>query len=227
MATQLDLQEQEQLDALKAFWNKHGNLITWTAGAGAGRLRGLERLAVVPARPGGEGRCDVRRTRPRRAGRRRRASRPRLRRPEGRAIPAHRLRAAGRPAGRQGAVRQGPGRRRQGLAGLGGRAMPSKTKCAPSRACAWPRCRPKRSSTTRRCKTLAAAHDTGLRGPGGRTAAATSCWPRARRTRRAAAYQAAYQAMGERVDYRRLIEAKLTALGAAPAASAASAQPPR
>jgi predicted negative regulator of RcsB-dependent stress response len=29
MATQLDLQEQEQLDALKAFWNKHGNAITW------------------------------------------------------------------------------------------------------------------------------------------------------------------------------------------------------
>jgi predicted negative regulator of RcsB-dependent stress response len=29
MATQLDLQEQEQLDALKAFWNKHGNLVTW------------------------------------------------------------------------------------------------------------------------------------------------------------------------------------------------------
>jgi predicted negative regulator of RcsB-dependent stress response len=29
MATQLDLQEQEQLDALKAFWNKQGSLITW------------------------------------------------------------------------------------------------------------------------------------------------------------------------------------------------------
>ena len=29
MATQLDLQEQEQLDALKAFWNKYGNLLTW------------------------------------------------------------------------------------------------------------------------------------------------------------------------------------------------------
>lgn len=29
MATSLDLQEQEQLDALKAFWNQHGNLITW------------------------------------------------------------------------------------------------------------------------------------------------------------------------------------------------------
>jgi predicted negative regulator of RcsB-dependent stress response len=29
MATQLDLQEQEQLDALKAFWNKQGTAITW------------------------------------------------------------------------------------------------------------------------------------------------------------------------------------------------------
>jgi predicted negative regulator of RcsB-dependent stress response len=30
MATQLDLQEQEQVDALKAFWSQYGNLITWT-----------------------------------------------------------------------------------------------------------------------------------------------------------------------------------------------------
>lgn len=30
MATQLDLQEQEQLDALKSFWKQYGNLITWT-----------------------------------------------------------------------------------------------------------------------------------------------------------------------------------------------------
>ncbi len=30
MATNLDLQEQEQLDALKAFWKRYGNLITWT-----------------------------------------------------------------------------------------------------------------------------------------------------------------------------------------------------
>ncbi len=29
MASPLDLQEQEQLDALKAFWNSYGNLITW------------------------------------------------------------------------------------------------------------------------------------------------------------------------------------------------------
>jgi predicted negative regulator of RcsB-dependent stress response len=29
MATSLDLQEQEQLDTLKAFWKQYGNLITW------------------------------------------------------------------------------------------------------------------------------------------------------------------------------------------------------
>ena len=29
MASQLDLQEQEQLDQLKAFWNRWGNLLTW------------------------------------------------------------------------------------------------------------------------------------------------------------------------------------------------------
>ena len=29
MAQQLDLQEQEQIDALKAFWGQYGNLITW------------------------------------------------------------------------------------------------------------------------------------------------------------------------------------------------------
>lgn len=38
-----------------------------------------------------------------------------------------------------------------------------------------------------------------------------------------AAYAAAYQAMDERVDYRRLIDAKLTALGAAPALAASGA----
>lgn len=29
MASPLDLQEQEQIDALKAFWNRYGNLVTW------------------------------------------------------------------------------------------------------------------------------------------------------------------------------------------------------
>jgi predicted negative regulator of RcsB-dependent stress response len=58
MATQLDLQEQEQIDALKAFWNKYGNLITGVlllvAGAYAGwqfwqywqREQGLKAAAI-------------------------------------------------------------------------------------------------------------------------------------------------------------------------------------
>ena len=41
-----------------------------------------------------------------------------------------------------------------------------------------------------------------------------------------AEYQRAYQAFGDGVEYRRLVEAKLTALGAAPAASAASGAAP-
>ena len=51
------------------------------------------------------------------------------------------------------------------------------------------------------------------------TAAATCCWPRAsgRSTQR---YQAAWKAMDEKVEYRRLVDAKLTALGAAPTSAA-------
>ena len=30
MAKPLDLEEQEQLDEIKHFWKKYGNLITWT-----------------------------------------------------------------------------------------------------------------------------------------------------------------------------------------------------
>jgi len=36
MATNLDLQEQEQLDAVKAFWKRYGNLITWLLVAAMG-----------------------------------------------------------------------------------------------------------------------------------------------------------------------------------------------
>ncbi|MCI1192002.1 tetratricopeptide repeat protein [Calidifontimicrobium sp. SYSU G02091] len=40
MATPLDLQEQEQLDALKAFWKRYGNLITWTLMVALGSYAG-------------------------------------------------------------------------------------------------------------------------------------------------------------------------------------------
>lgn len=38
MANQLDLEEQEQLDELKHFWNRYGNLITWVLIAVLGSL---------------------------------------------------------------------------------------------------------------------------------------------------------------------------------------------
>ena len=42
MAQQLDLQEQEQIDALKAFWNQYGNLITWVLTIGLALFAGYE-----------------------------------------------------------------------------------------------------------------------------------------------------------------------------------------
>lgn len=41
MATPLDLQEQEQLDALNAFWKQYGNLITWVLIAALAAYAGL------------------------------------------------------------------------------------------------------------------------------------------------------------------------------------------
>jgi predicted negative regulator of RcsB-dependent stress response len=41
MATQLDLQEQEQLDELKAFWKQYGNLITWVLVIALGAYAGF------------------------------------------------------------------------------------------------------------------------------------------------------------------------------------------
>ena len=41
MATPLDLQEQEQLDALKAYWKQYGNLITWALIAALAVYAGL------------------------------------------------------------------------------------------------------------------------------------------------------------------------------------------
>jgi predicted negative regulator of RcsB-dependent stress response len=41
MATHLDLEEQEQLDQLKHFWKQYGNLITWVLIAALGAFGGL------------------------------------------------------------------------------------------------------------------------------------------------------------------------------------------
>ena len=107
MATHLDLEEQEQLDQLKAFWNavrqpdhlgadrrRSAAFAAWNGWNWWQRDQAVKAGAMYDE-------LDTRR-----AGRRRRARRPRLRRPEG-ALSAHRLRAAGRPAGGQAAGDKG------------------------------------------------------------------------------------------------------------------------
>ena len=52
MAQQLDLQEQEQVDALKAFWARYGNLIMWAVTLLLARVRRLQLLDEAAARQG-------------------------------------------------------------------------------------------------------------------------------------------------------------------------------
>ena len=52
----LDLEEQEQLAELKAWWKQHGNLIVAAIVGRGARLRRLAGLALVPGEPGGAGR---------------------------------------------------------------------------------------------------------------------------------------------------------------------------
>ena len=137
-----------------------------------------------------------------------------------RALPAHRLHAAGRPARGQGAGRQGPGR---------GGAAPRSTWVAENAgeteyrthrppAAGRPAARRRRSTTRRSSSSTAASgkeFEALVADRRGDVLLAQGKTDEAK-----AAYQQAWKAMDEKVDYRRLVEAKLTALGAAPAAEA-------
>ena len=70
MATHLDLQEQEQVDALKAFWKQYGNLITWALVAALLVYAGITGWQWWQREQAAQGRRDVRRVRARAAGRR-------------------------------------------------------------------------------------------------------------------------------------------------------------
>jgi len=220
MATQLDLQEQEQLDALKAFWNKQGNLITWTL------------VLVLAAFAGWNGWQWYQRDLAQKAG----AMFDEL----DRAAAAGDVDRAGRVFAdlrerypRTAFAQQGGllAARVQFEKGQGDAARASLSWVADNavedemRTVARLRLAALQAEAGQHddaLKTLAAAPAPGFealvddrRGDilraQGKTAEAR------------AAYEAAYKAMGERVDYRRLIEAKLTALGAAPAAAASAA----
>jgi len=220
MATQLDLQEQEQLDALKAFWNKQGNLITWVlvlvlaafagwngwqwyqrdqAQKAAAMFDELDRAAAAgDAERAGRVFADLRERYPRTAF----------------------AQQGGLLAARVQFEKGQGDAARATLNWVADNAIEDEMRTVARLRLAALQAEAKQHDDA--LKTLAAAPAPGFealvddrRGDillaQGKTAEAR------------AAYQAAYKAMGERADYRRLIEAKLTALGAAPVASAAAA----
>ncbi len=219
MATQLDLQEQEQLDALKAFWNKQGNLITWALVLALGafaawngwnywqREQGLKAGAMFEDLDRAVAAGDVEKTT--------------------RVFADMKERYAGTAFAQQGGLAAAK------LQAAKGQADAAKASLAwvaekgteeEVRTIARLRLAALQADTQQldeALKTLDAAKAEGFealvadrRGDilmlqGKKDAART-------------AYQAAYKTMGEKVDYRRLIEAKLTAMGAAPDAAATS-----
>ena len=218
MATQLDLQEQEQLDALKAFWNKYGNLITWllvlVLGAFAawngwnywqreqglkagGMFEELERSALAgDADKTGRVFADLK------------ANFPRTAFAEQGGLLAAKVQFE---KGQVDAAKAS-------LNWVADNAGEEEIKTAARLRLAAVLTEGKLYDDA--LKALAAATAPGfdalVADRRGDVLAIQGKKDEAR-----AAYQAAYKAMGEKIDYRRLIEAKLTALGAAPGAPAA------
>jgi len=220
MATQLDLQEQEQLDALKAFWNKQGNLITWTlvlvlgAFAAWNGWQWYQRDQAVKA-----GAMFDELDRAARAGDPDRA---------GRVFTDLKERYPRTAFAQQGGLLAAKAQFDKGqadaakasLAWVAENAVEEEMRTVARLRLAALQAEAKQYDEA--LKTLAAAQAPGFDGlVQDRRGDILLAQGKADEAR--AAYQAAYKAMGERVDYRRLIEAKLTALGAAPAGSAADA----
>lgn len=222
MATQLDLQEQEQLDALKAFWNKYGNLITWTlvlaltAFAGWNGWNWWQRDQAVKA-----GAMFDELDRAAQAGDGERA---------GRVFEDLKARYPRTAFAQQGAL-------------IAARVQFDKAQLDGARAAlAWaadngPEVELRTVARLRLAalQSEAGQHDEALATLSGATAPGFEALvadrrgdvllAKGQREEARAAYQAAWNGMSETLDYRRLIEAKLTALGAAPLPPAGAASP--
>lgn len=219
MATQLDLQEQEQLDALKAFWNKYGNLVTWllvlVLGAFAawngwnywqreqgvkagGMFEELERSVLAgDADKTGRVFADLKTNFPRTVF----------------------TEQAGLLAAKLQFEKGQVDAAKASLTWVADNAAQEEIKTAARLRLAAVLTEGKLYDEA--LKTLAAATAPGFEAlvadRRGDVLAIQGKKDEAR-----AAYQTAYKAMSEKIDYRRLIEAKLTALGAAPGAPAAN-----
>lgn len=219
MATQLDLQEQEQLDALKAFWNKQGNLITWTlilalgafaawngwnywqreqAQQAAAMYEELDRAVIAgDADKAGRIFADLRQRYPKTAF----------------------AEQGGLAAAKAQAAKGQDDAARASLAWVAENGQDDALRTvARLRLAGW---QAQAKQYDEALKTLAGATDESF-GPlvadrRGDVLALQGKTDQAR-----AAYQTAWAGLGEKLDYRRLVDAKLTALGAAPGASAAA-----
>jgi predicted negative regulator of RcsB-dependent stress response len=220
MATQLDLQEQEQLDALKAFWNKYGNLITWVLilvlGAFAAwngwnywqRDQAFKASAMYDALEQAAQAGDAERS--------------------GRVFADLKERYPGTAFAQQGGLAAAKVQFDKGQADAAKASLQWVADNAVETEY-------RTIARLRLAALLAAAkqYDEALKQLDGANAAGFEALVADRRgdvlaaagkkDEARAAYQAAWKAMDEKVDYRRLIDAKLTALGAAPEAPAPTA----
>jgi len=220
MATSLDLQEQEQLDAVKAFWARYGNLITWTLvlvlGAFAAwngwqwyqRDQGAKAGALFDELDRAASAGDVEKA--------------------GRAFADLRQRYPGTAYAQQGGllaakVQFDKGKvddARASLTWVAEQAREAEARTVARLRLAALQAEAKQFDEA--LKTLDAAKAEGFealvadrRGD--------VLMLQGRRDDARAAWQSAYAAMSDKVEYRRLVEAKLTAIGAPPGAASAPA----
>ena len=220
MATSHDLQEQEQLDAVKSFWNKYGNLITWLLVlvlGGFAAWNGWQWFQRDQGSKSGALFDEIERAAT--AGDAEKA---------GRAFADLRQRYPGTAFAQQGGliaakVQFDKGKTDDARASL--TWVAEQAREAEIRAVARLRLAALQAEAKQydeALKTLDAAKAEGFealvadrRGDvlmlQGKKAEARAAW------------QAAHAAMSDKVDYRRLIDAKLTAIGASPAAAASAA----
>lgn len=215
MATQLDLQEQEQLDALKAFWKQYGNLVTWVLVLALGayaawnawqywqREQGLKAGAMYEELDRAALANDADKA--------------------GRIFTDMKTQFAGATFTHQAGLLAAKVQFDQGKADAASASLAwvaEQAKDEELRTVARLRLAALQAEAKQfdeALKTLAAANAVGFEAlVADRRGDVLTLQGKAEEAK--AAYQTAYKAMSETVDYRRLIEAKLTALGAAPAA---------
>jgi predicted negative regulator of RcsB-dependent stress response len=220
MATQLDLQEQEQLDALKAFWNKQGDLITWTlvlvlgafaawngwqwwqrdqAQKAAAMFEELDRAVLAgDAEKTARVFADMQQRFPRTAF----------------------AEQAGLAAAKLQVDKSQLDAAKASLAWVADHAMEDEMRSVARLRLAGLQADARQYDEA--LKTLDAA-----KGEGFEALVADRrgdiLMAQGKKDAAKAAYQAAWKGLGEKIDYRRLVEAKLTALGAAPQASEGAA----